>query len=386
MPSSVSIQGIIELNLENLREPAFYEVLFGASPVIEQDILPDKILQVRLLNPKTQVYEIITGVEQFRAARRHDIQTVAAVVKEMDDDQARRWATDEFLRAAASTAARSVVQLLVAAKDNEAYGGDWGVDRLTKLLRIKKSTYTHAWSCISFVCEELRRSDPEAASLGLAELVASAVRSNFIPEFTALYLGRISVNKFYSQVYQASELGKERSRQQRDAKGRSKLQSGRDRSRLADNAGADMTTSALPSIRPDQLIAEAITKLAQATAVGDGGDHDGGEQSLDQQIATVLESHSNLEPAIRLICRKLFKHLDTSRTRHSRSKSTRSAQPIRLDDARQLSFDLPASDRADGHNSDRDRDDAAHAALTPDQSYSAKRLSTHQYKHEARAK
>lgn len=362
MPSSVPIQGIIELNLENLREPAFYEVLFGASTIIEQDSLPDKILQVRLLNPKTQVYEIITGVEKFRAARRHDIQTVAAVVKEMDDDQARRWATDEFLRAAASTAARSVVQLLVAAKDNEAYGGDWGVDRLTKLLGIKKSTYTHAWSCISFVCEELRRSDPEAARLGLAELVALAVRSNFIPEFTDLYLGRSSVNKFYRQVYQASELGRERSRQQRDAKGRSKLQGDEGNPRSADSTDADRTAPAPLSIRPDQLITEAIAKLAQAASLDDGGDDEGGERSLDQQIVTVLESHPNLESAIRLVCRKLLTHLDSSRTRHSRSKSTRSAQPVRLDDARQLSFDLPASDRPGGHNSDREHDDAAHAA------------------------
>jgi hypothetical protein len=360
MPSF--IQGIVELNVGSLHEPAFYEILFSSGLVIEQDFLAERILQVRLLDPETQVYEIITGVEQFRAARKLGIQAVPAIVKEMDQDEARRCATDEFLRAAASTAGRSVVQLLVAAKDNETHGGDWSVDRLTKLLGIKKSTYTHAWSGVSFVCEELRRSNSEAANLGLAELVALAVRSNFLPEFTALYLGRISVNKFYREVYQASELGRERSQQQREAKSKNKLQGDESNPRSADSADADRTAPALLSIRPDQLIAEAIAKLAQAASVGDGGDHDGGEQALDQQIASVIESHPNLESAIRLICRKLLKHLDSSHGRHSRSKSTRSAQPVRLDDARQLSFDLPASDRADGHNSDRDRDDAAHAA------------------------
>jgi hypothetical protein len=360
MPSF--IQGITELNVDSLCEPAFYEILFSSGSVIEQDFFAERILQVRLLDPETQVYEIITGVDQFRAARRLGIQAVAAIVKEMDEDEAQRCATDEFLRAAASTAGRSVVQLLVAAKDNEAHGGDWSVDRLTKLLGIKKSTYTHAWSGVSFVCEELKRSHPEATNLGLADLVALAVRSNFIPEFTALYLGRISVNKFYRQVYQASELGRERSRQQRDAKGRSKLQSSRDKSHLADIAGTGKTTSALPSNRPDQLIAEAIVRLAHAASFNDGGDDEGGEGSLDQQIATVLESHPNLESAIRLICRKLLKHLDSSRGRHSRSKSTRSTQPVRLDDARQLSFDLPTSGQAGGHESDRGHDDTAHAA------------------------
>jgi hypothetical protein len=359
MPSFV--QGIVELNVDSLSEPAFYEILFSG-PLIEHDFLPDRILQVRLLDSENQVYEIITGVEQFRAARRLGIQAVAAIVKNMDEDEARRCATDEFLRAAASTAGRSVVQLLVAAKDNEAHGGDWGVDRLTKLLGIKKSTYTHAWSGVTFVCEDLKRSNPETANLDLAELVALAVRSNFLPEFTALYLGRISVNKFYREVYQASELGRERSQQQREAKSRNKLRGDEGNPHPVDSTAADRTTPALLSIRPDQLIAEAIAKLAQAASLNDGGDDDGGEQSLDRQIAAVLDSHPNLESAIRLICHKLLKHLDSSRGRHSRSKSTRSAQPVRLDDARQLSFDLPTSDQAGGQNSDREHNDAAHAA------------------------
>lgn len=98
------VQGIVELNVDSLREPVFYEILFNSGSVIEQDFLAERILQVRLSDPETQVYEIITGVEQFRAARRLGIQAVAAIVKEMDEDEARRCATDEFLRAAASTA------------------------------------------------------------------------------------------------------------------------------------------------------------------------------------------------------------------------------------------------------------------------------------------
>ena len=119
------------LDLEKLREPAFYEILFDLNSVADQKYLPDEVLKVRLLDPSQQIYEIVTGVEQYRAARRQGVRTVVAVVKEMSDDEARRFATDEFLLAAASTSARSVVQLLIAAKDNEARGGNWGVERLT---------------------------------------------------------------------------------------------------------------------------------------------------------------------------------------------------------------------------------------------------------------
>jgi len=187
----------IELELEKLKEPGYYEILFGTSSTVEQDFLPDTIIKVRPLEPTGRAYEIVVGVEQYRSALRQGARTVAVIVKEMTEDEARRYATDEFLRTAASSSARSVVQLLVAAKDNEARGGDWGVERLTKALGIKRSTYAHAWSSVSFVCDQLRRREPEAAHLGLAELVALAVRKNSLPAFTDLYMGRMTVNRFY---------------------------------------------------------------------------------------------------------------------------------------------------------------------------------------------
>jgi hypothetical protein len=357
MPKSV--QGLTELDLENLHEPAFYPILFGDNPPVDPESLPDKIPLVRLISPAARVYEIITGVEQFRGARRRGARTLVVYVREMGDDEARRYATDEFLRNAAYASNRSVVQLLVVAKDNESRGGDWGVGRLTTLLGVKKSTYTHAWSSVSFVCEQLRRSDPEVAQLGLAELVALAVSKNFIPEFTALYAGRITVNKFYREVYQASALGKERSRQQREAKGRNEQRSEVVNSRrAAADAETDNLTPVHGAARPSQLVAEAVVKLAQAASAGDDGDS---SSDLNQQIIAILNSHANLEAPIRLICRQLLNHFDSTRTRRRRSKPRRNTQPVRLDNARQLSFDLPP-DSAAGHESDGQRDDEAHAA------------------------
>ena len=354
---------VVELELEKLKEPAFYEVLFGAASITEQDLLPDAIIKVRPLEATGQAYEIVVGVEQYLSALRQGARTVAVIVKEMTEDEARRYATDEFLRAAASSSARSIAQLLVAAKDNEARGGEWGVERLTKALGIKRSTYAHAWSSVSFVCDQLRRSDPESAHLGLAELVALAVRRNFLPAFTELYAGRMSVNRFYRDVYQASEVGKERSRQQQEAKGRRKLRPDADARPPVEGAAANSPAPAPAALSPGQLVTEAILKLAEAASANDGDDAAGGEQALDRQLVTFLDSHTNLESSIRRICRQLLNHLDSSRGRRSRSKTTRAAQPVYLDDARQLSFDLAtAADRAGGRESEHRRDGEANAA------------------------
>jgi hypothetical protein len=354
---------VVELELEKLKEPAFYEVLFGAASITEQDLLPDAIIKVRPLEATGQAYEIVVGVEQYRSALRQGARTVAVIVKEMTEDEARRYATDEFLRAAASSSARSIAQLLVAAKDNEARGGEWGVERLTKALGIKRSTYAHAWSSVSFVCDQLRRSDPESAHLGLAELVALAVRRNFLPEFTELYAGRITVNHFYRHVYQASEIGRERSRQQQEAKSKRKLQPIASAHPSVEGVAADSSAPPLVAVRPEQLITEAIVKLAQAASANDGGDSASGKQALDKQLVTFLDSHTNLESSIRRICQQLLKHLDSTRGRRSQSKTTRAAQPVYLDDARQLSFDLATTaDQAGGREFDGRRDDEANAA------------------------
>jgi hypothetical protein len=355
---------VVELELEKFKEPAFYEVLFGAASIAEQDLPQDAIIKVRPLEPAGSAYEIVVGVEQYRAALRRGARTVAVIIKEMTEDEARRCATDEFLRAAASSSARSVVQLLVAAKDNEARGGEWGVERLTKALGIKRSTYTHAWSSAGFVCDRLRRSDSEAAHLGLAELVALAVRKNFLPAFTELYTGRMTVNRFYREVYKASEVGQERSRQQQEAKGKRKVRPDAGARPLAEGVAADSSAPAPAALSPGQLVTEAILKLAEAASVNDGGDDSaGGEQALDEQLVTFLDSHTNLEPSIRRICRQLLNHLDSTHGHRRRSKATRPAQPVYLDDARQLSFDLTAVASHPGiRESERRRDDEANAA------------------------
>jgi hypothetical protein len=353
---------VVELELKKLKEPAFYEVLFGATSIAEQDLLQDAILKVRPLEPAGSAYEIVVGVEQYRAALRQGARAVAAIIKEMTEDEARRYATDEFLRAAASSSARSVVQLLVAAKDNEARGGDWGVERLTKALGIKTSTYAHAWSSVTFVCDRLRRSEPKAAHLGLADLVALAIRRNFLPAFTELYMGRMTVNRFYRDVYKASEVGQEKSRQQQEAKGKRKLRPDAGARPSAEGVAADSPAHA--ALTRGQLVTEALLKLAEAASVNDGGDDGaGGEQAMDQQIVTFIDSHTNLQATIRRICRQLLNHLSSTHGHRRRSKATCPAQPVYLDDARQLSFELAATaSQPGGRESERRRDGKANAA------------------------
>lgn len=358
MPQLVSAL-LVELELQRLKEPPYYKVLFGLNSAVEEDLLPDQVIRVRPLDSLGDAYEIVTGVEQFRAALRQGAQTITAVVKEMAEAEARRYATDEFLRSAAFSK-KSLIQLLVIAKDNEGCGGRWDVERLTKFLKIKKSTYTHAWSSVSFVCDSLRSSDPEAAHLGLAEVVALAVRKNFSSAFTELYAGRMSVDRFYREVYRASELAKRRSEQQREAKSRRRLQGEPSAPEAHDIGIGSKSTPPTAANYPQELIAEAVLRFAEASSLMRGGDatpDDDGVQPIDPQLLTILDSHPNLEADIRQVCRLVLKHLD-NRGKLSRRKHTRDIQPRPHSHTRQLSFDL--QDTTGGRRATRRYDDGSH--------------------------
>jgi hypothetical protein len=131
---------------------------------------------------------------------------------------------------------------------------------------------------------------------------------------------------------------------------------------LAEGVAADSPAHA--SLTRGQLVTEALLKLAEAASVNDGGDDDaGGQQALNQQIVTFIDSHTNLQATIRRICRQLLNHLGSTHGHHRRSKATRPAQPVYLDDARQLSFDLAATaSQPGGREPERRRDDEANAA------------------------
>jgi hypothetical protein len=358
MPQPVSAL-LVELELQRLKEPPYYKVLFGLDSAVEHDLLPDQVIRVRPLDPLGDAYEIVTGVEQFRAALGQGAQTITAVVKEMAEEEARRYATDQFLRSAAFSK-KSLLQLLVIAKDNEGCGGHWDVERLTKFLKIKKSTYTHAWSSVSFVCDLLRSSDPETAHLGLTELVALAVRKNFLPAFTELYVGRMSVDRFYREVYRDSELAKRRSQQQREAKSRRQLQREPSAPEAHDSGVGGKSTSPTAAKYPQGLIAEAVLKFAEASSQkrgGDGTPDNDGAQTIGRQLLTLLDSHPDLEAEIRQVCQLVLKHLD-NRGKLSRRKLARTIQPAPHGHDRQLSFDLQTTTA--GRRTARRYDDGNH--------------------------
>jgi hypothetical protein len=226
--------------------------------------LPGKITIVRPLDEANLTFEIITGVEQYRTARDQGARTILAMVKEMTEEEARLYATDEVLRTAALAASRSTVQLLVAARDNESRGGDWSVERFIKLTGIKRSTYTHAWSSINFVCDELRKSSPDLGELGFAELVATAVRQDFMATFNDLYAGRMTIDRFYRDYYRQSEVARERSHQQRAAKEKNRLLKQGNSLDLAHGKATHAANEIPPSAHPAQLIAEGMVRFAQA--------------------------------------------------------------------------------------------------------------------------
>jgi hypothetical protein len=342
MPSPNSTTNpVIEIVLEKLNEPSFYEILFPVNLPGKQEFLPDATVKVRPLDAIGETYEIITGVAQCRFARAKGERTIYALVKEMTDEEARRYATEDVLRAAATATTRSTVQLLVAARDNEKHGGEWTVERITDLLGIKKSTYTHASSSLKYVCEELQKADPDSKELGLAELVALALRRDFMPAFTLLYTGRLSVDKFYRDHYRKSEVALERSRRQREAKAENQ------RARKVETVNSESAppVSTTAPTYPEQLITDGVLSFARAVALKrqtTDSDTANNRQFIDQQLITLLETHDDLETELRHVCKFILKNLDSGlRPRSTRRKSTRPAEPELPSQNAQLSFELP---------------------------------------------
>lgn len=335
---------VVELELEKLREPSYYEILFFSQSNTDNHCFPDTIIRVRPLDTAKGVFEIVTGVEQFRTARQQGTRTIPALIKDMTQQEARRYATNDLLRTASLSATRSTVQLIVAAKDNEAQGGDWSVERFTKQLGIKRSTYTHAWSSVQYVCDELRKSNPEAADLGLAELIALALRKDFMPAFTALYTGRLAIDKFYREQYGASEVARARSEQQREAKARSKAEKQTGPTQVANKEVTPTHAPPLSTLHPKQLIAEGAVRFAQASAIRKseaGAEAENAQQQTEQQLIELLDSYTDLEHEIQQFCRFVLNHFaDRARRQRSTRKSARASHLNRPTENTQLSFEL----------------------------------------------
>jgi hypothetical protein len=317
LPETTPLE-IAHLPLAKLVVPDFYEKLFFAGGDYLFNYPQESLVCVRPLDERKRRYEIVAGVELFKLFHREGKETVPAVITDMTAEEARLYATDHALRTSAQSATRSVVQLIVAAKDNEGHGGVWSVDRIIEHVGIKKSTYTHAFSSINYVCLELMRKYPvETEGLGLTELVAKAVREDFMPPFTKLYRGGMSVNKFYREYYMVSDLARERSRQQQEAKARKEQEV---KTVEETSSGAQIIQLVRPGSSPDsstsdapnQLMLEGFIKFSQALALrrGEtGASPKQAEQEVAQHISDFLGKHQELEVELLNFCNLITKHL-----------------------------------------------------------------------------
>jgi hypothetical protein len=320
-------QSIKEISIDRLSEPVYYADLFGHN--VYRSLTLGRIVEARRLDGHEDRYEVIVGVDLLRSAVEQGIQTLHVIILEMNHDEARRYATDRVLRLVAQAAKRNEVQLIVAARDNEEHGGDWSVDRVTKQIGIKRSTYTHAWSSINYVCTELKKKFPaETRGLGTTELVAMAVRTDFMPSFTSLYQGRMSINKFYREHYMISDLARERSRQQQEAKAinaAARHDTVRNQNTvqlevmplvaqgLRRSAGASSNVIPLHSAIPgplsrSQLIAEGLARFSQALMIPKN-DAVGGKDEISKELAPLLDRCQELRDELRQICMIVLSHL-----------------------------------------------------------------------------
>lgn len=162
-----------------------------------------------------------------------------------------------------------------------------------------------------------------------------------MPAFTALYTGRLTVDKFYRDYYGKSEVALERSRRQRAAKAENQ------RARKVETVNSESTPSvSTPApTYPEQLVTDGVLSFARAVALKrqmTDPDTPANRQSIDQQLITLLEAHDDLETEIRHVCKLILKNLDSGlRTQSTRRRSARPAEPELPSQDAQLSFELP---------------------------------------------
>ena len=154
--------------------------------------------------------EIIDGIGRATLAREAGIERVSALVKVLEDEEARRYVVDANLYRANTQARIRLVPAIVLARDHQRGGGEYYVRRILELTGVSRATYKRAVAGLNFALETLRKTHTELGSRDEAEVVAACLNRKLWPEFAQFYLGELEPFAFYKSVYGESSEAKAR--------------------------------------------------------------------------------------------------------------------------------------------------------------------------------
>jgi hypothetical protein len=192
------------LPIDKLVIPAHYYDLFplprDVSVLIERfardGYRPEYPLTVRLSETVGEHFEIVCGVRRYELARERGMRRVPAVVREMVADEAVRYAVEDNLFAAGSSASLTLPQAISLSRLLEGQGRSFPPRLVWELARVSESTFRRAVKSFDLAAGKAAGEHPELNDVEEHRRVAEILRRDLFPEFTRLWTGSLEVHTF----------------------------------------------------------------------------------------------------------------------------------------------------------------------------------------------
>ncbi len=192
------------LPVDKLIIPAHYYDIFplprDASALVESftrdGYRPEYPLTVRPSETAGDNFEIICGVRRYELARERGMRRVPAVVREMTADEAVRYAVEDNLFAAGSSASLTLPQAIFLSRLLEARGRSFPPRLVWELARVSESTFWRAVKSFDLAVGKAAGKHLELNEVAENRRVAEILRRDLFPEFTRLWTGSLEVHTF----------------------------------------------------------------------------------------------------------------------------------------------------------------------------------------------
>lgn len=192
------------LSVDKLIIPAYYHDIFplprDASALVESfardGYRPEYPLTVRPSETVGDHFEIVCGVRRYELARERGMRRVPAVVREMNADEAVRYAVEDNLFAAGSSASLTLPQAIFLSRLLEARGRSFPPRLVWELARVSESTFWRAVKSFDLAVGKAAGEHPALNDMEEHRRVAETLRRDLFPEFTRLWTGSLEVHTF----------------------------------------------------------------------------------------------------------------------------------------------------------------------------------------------
>jgi ParB-like chromosome segregation protein Spo0J len=170
---------------------------------------------VRQLDRWKEEFEIVCGYQRVKIAEEFYLEKVPAVIKNMDEEGARKYALEDNLSSARIFAPISPVQAIILSRDLERCGGTYQIDKILERSRIGKATYKRVGASLTYALGRLHSRHVELSELDEAGVIAESFRRNLWPEFNDFCKGKMPPYTFYHTYYLSTGIAERRSEKQR---------------------------------------------------------------------------------------------------------------------------------------------------------------------------